>query len=60
MFPGTNRSSAGVNSGSSRLNAGRGTSGKISLKTPKPTHGEPSIESPNRTTLLVLASLSLL
>ena len=37
-FLGTGRSSTGKNGGSSRLNIGRGTSGKTSLKTPEEAH----------------------
>ena len=45
MFRGTGRSSTSKSGGSSRLNIGRGTSGKTSLKTPEGAHGEPLIAS---------------
>ena len=45
MFRCTGRSSTGKNGGSSRLNIGRGTSGKTSLKTPEGGLGEPLIAS---------------
>ena len=45
MFRGTGRSSTSKSGGSSRLNIGRGTSGKTSLKTPEGAYGEPLIAS---------------